>query len=367
MSAPPLIRAEALTTAFPVGRGFLHRAELRAVDDVSLDIRANEVLALVGESGSGKTTFGRSLLRLIEPTTGAIWYEGRDITRLPRIEMRALRRQMQIVFQDPFASLDPRMSVGEIVGEGLRIHGVGDRQTRARRVAEVLDQVGLGADHARRYPHALSGGQRQRVGIARALAVEPRFIVADEPVSSLDVSIQAQIVQLLAELRQRLGLTMLFITHNLGVVRILSDRVAVLYLGRLVEIAPTATLFDRPAHPYTRTLLASIPLPDPKIRRPLAALQGELPSGLNPPSGCVFRTRCPHAVDVCARERPALRELAPEHHVACVRAEVATLPSPPAPTQKPERLSGSGWLPSPARGRGGGGEGGGERSSQSIG
>jgi len=328
MSAVPLIRAQALTTAFPVGRSLLRQRMLRAVDEVSLDIGTNEVLALVGESGSGKTTFGRSLLRLVEPTSGSIWFEGQDITRLERTQMRALRRQMQIVFQDPFASLDPRMSVGEIVAEGLRIHGIGSATERAERVARVLDQVGLGVDHARRYPHALSGGQRQRAGIARALAVEPRFIVADEPVSSLDVSIQAQIVQLLDELRRRLGLAMLFITHSLGVVRILSDRVAVMYLGRLVEIAPTAALFERPAHPYTRTLLASIPLPDPKARRPLAALQGELPSGLNPPSGCVFRTRCPHATDACARERPALRPLGPEHHVACSRPEVTALPFP---------------------------------------
>lgn len=326
MSPDPLIRAESLTTAFTVGRSFMKRAVLRAVDEVSLDIHANEVLALVGESGSGKTTFGRSLLRLVEPTAGAIWYDGRDITHLPGDEMRALRRQMQIVFQDPFASLDPRMSVGEIVGEGLRIHGIGVASVRAQRVADVLEQVGLGADHARRYPHALSGGQRQRVGIARALAVEPRFIVADEPVSSLDVSIQAQIVQLLVELRRRLGLTMLFITHNLGVVRILSDRVAVMYLGRLVEVAPTATLFERPAHPYTRSLLASIPLPDPKARRPLAALHGELPSGLNPPSGCVFRTRCPHAIEACASARPELRALGPGHQAACSRPEITALP-----------------------------------------
>lgn len=326
MSADPLIRAQALTTSFPVGRSLFRQRVLRAVDEVSLDIRTNEVLALVGESGSGKTTFGRSLLRLVEPTSGSIWYEGQDITRLERSPMRALRRQMQIVFQDPFASLDPRMSVGEIVAEGLRIHALGNVADRAERVARVLDQVGLGADHARRYPHALSGGQRQRVGIARALAVEPRFIVADEPVSSLDVSIQAQIVQLLDELRRSLGLTMLFITHNLGVVRILSDRVAVMYLGRLVELAPTAALFERPAHPYTRTLLASIPLPDPKVRRPLAALHGEVPSGLNPPSGCVFRTRCPHAIDACARERPALRALGPDHQVACSRPEITALP-----------------------------------------
>lgn len=328
MSAVPLIRTQALTTAFPVGRSLLRQRMLRAVDEVSVDIGTNEVLALVGESGSGKTTFGRSLLRLVEPTSGSIWFEGQDITRLDRMQMRALRRQMQIVFQDPFASLDPRMSVGEIVAEGLRIHGIGSAAERAERVARVLAQVGLGADHARRYPHALSGGQRQRVGIARALAVEPRFIVADEPVSSLDVSIQAQIVQLLGELRRRLGLTMLFITHNLGVVRILSDRVAVMYLGRLVEIAPTATLFERPAHPYTRTLLASIPLPDPKARRPLAALQGELPSGLSPPSGCVFRTRCPHATEACARERPILRTLVSGHQVACSRTDVTVLPFP---------------------------------------
>ncbi len=322
MAAQALVRAERLTTAFPIGRKLWGRPLLKAVDNVDLSVYQDEVLALVGESGSGKTTLGRSLLRLVEPTSGAIWFGEREITRLPRGALRALRREMQIVFQDPFASLDPRMTVGEIVAEGLRIHGIGDRASRIARVAEVLSQVGLESDHARRYPHALSGGQRQRVGVARALAVQPRFIVADEPVSSLDVSIQAQIINLLDDLRRRLGLTMLFITHNLGVVRLISDRVAVMYLGRIVELAPTRTLFERPAHPYTRTLLASIPLPDPKRRRSLAALQGELPSGLNPPSGCVFRTRCPHAIPECAHAVPGLDAVGPEHYAACIRRDV---------------------------------------------
>jgi oligopeptide/dipeptide ABC transporter ATP-binding protein len=322
MSAQALVRAERLTTAFEVGRKLWRRNVLKAVDAVDLSVYANEVLALVGESGSGKTTLGRSLLRLVEPTAGQVYFGGRDITCASREQMRGLRREMQIVFQDPFASLDPRMTVAEIVAEGLSIHGIGDRAARRARVVEVLRQVGLDVEHGERYPHALSGGQRQRVGIARALAVNPRFIVADEPVSSLDVSIQAQIINLLDDLRRQLGLTMLFITHNLGVVRIISDRVAVMYLGRVVELAPTKRLFEAAAHPYTRTLLASIPVPDPKARRPLAALQGELPSPLNLPSGCVFRTRCAHAIAACAQHVPALETIEPSHQVACIRRDV---------------------------------------------
>jgi len=322
MSAQALIRAERLTTAFDAGRRLWHRKVLKAVDAVDLSVHVNEVLALVGESGSGKTTLGRTLLRLVEPTAGAVYFNGSDITHASGAELRVLRREMQIVFQDPFASLDPRMTVAEIVAEGLIIHGIGDKASRRARVAEVLQQVGLDVEHGERYPHALSGGQRQRVGIARALAVNPSFIVADEPVSSLDVSIQAQIINLLDELRRRLGLTMLFITHNLGVVRIISDRVAVMYLGRLVELAPTKRLFDSPAHPYTRTLLASIPVPDPQARRPLAALQGELPSPLDLPSGCVFRTRCPHAIPACADRVPTLESIGTDHQVACIRRDI---------------------------------------------
>lgn len=322
MTAPILLRADGLSTIFDVRRGLTRRKKLRAVNNVSLDVRCNEVLALVGESGSGKTTLGRTLLRLVEPSHGTVWYRDRDITRLSGSALRGLRREMQIVFQDPLASLDPRMTVAEIVGEGLHIHRLGTTATQARRVVEVLNEVGLDPGLVNRYPHALSGGQRQRVGIARALAVAPSFIVADEPLSSLDVSIQAQIVSLLDELRRRLGLTMLFITHNLGVVRVLSDRVAVMYLGRLVELAPTADLFARPAHPYTRSLLASIPLPDPGRRVPLALLSGEVPSALDPPSGCVFRTRCPYAAAECARHVPEMQAIGPEHNVACLRHDV---------------------------------------------
>jgi oligopeptide/dipeptide ABC transporter ATP-binding protein len=328
MAAEELVRARQLTTAFAVGGRLWRRPLLRAVDRVDLTIQANEVLALVGESGSGKTTLGRTLLRLIEPTSGELWFRGREITHLPRPEMQHLRREMQFVFQDPFASLDPRMTVGEIVAEGLRIHYRAERSSRAEKVAATLLQVGLEPSYARRYPHALSGGQRQRVGVARALALEPRFIVADEPVSSLDVSIQAQIINLLDELRRRLGLTMLFITHNLGVVRLISDRVAVMYLGRIIEIAPTERLFARPAHPYTRMLLASIPVPDPRRRQPLAALPGELPSALNPPSGCVFRTRCPLAAEACARHIPILESIEPGHQLACIRRELVAADEP---------------------------------------
>ncbi len=326
----PLVEVRGLCTWFPVGGRWWGRRSLKAVDQVDLVVHEGEVLALVGESGSGKTTLGRTLLRLIEPTAGDIRFDGRSLIGLNGPELRLLRRQMQIVFQDPFASLDPRMTVGEIVCEGLNVHGVGSRAERGARLAELLALVGLDASMARRYPHALSGGQRQRVGIARALALQPRFIVADEAVSSLDVSVQAQILQVLAELQQRLALTLLFITHNLGVVRMLADRVAVMYLGRLVEIGPTAAVFARPAHPYTRALLASMPVPDPALRPSadalLGTLQGELPGGVERPSGCVFRTRCPLAVAACADGMPPLADAGPGHRAACIRmADVHTL------------------------------------------
>ena len=292
---------------------------LRAVDEVDLEVREGEVLALVGESGSGKTTLGRTLLRLIEPTAGHITFDGRSLTGMGSPELRALRRQMQVVFQDPFASLDPRMAVGEIDGEGLAVHGVGTRAQRAERVAEVLEVVGLEPSFAQRYPHALSGGQRQRVGIARALALAPRFILADEAVSSLDVSVQAQILRVLADLRTRLGLTMLFITHNLGVVRMMADRVAVMYLGRVVEVGPVVEVFARPAHPYTRVLLASVPVPDPAVRAAWEPQPGEPASGVERPTGCVFQSRCPQAVPACAAARPALEAAGPDHRAACIR------------------------------------------------
>ena len=314
-----LIVARGVSTWFAVGRSGWRPRMLKAVDEVDLEVREGEVLALVGESGSGKTTLGRTLLRLIEPTAGHITFDGQALTGMGAAELRALRRQMQVVFQDPFASLDPRMSVGEIVGEGLAVHGVGTRAERAARVAEVLDLVGLEASFAQRYPHALSGGQRQRVGIARALALAPRFILADEAVSSLDVSVQAQILRVLADLRNRLGLTMLFITHNLGVVRMMADRVAVMYLGRVVEVGPTAEVFARPAHPYTRVLLSSVPVPDPSVRAQWEPQPGEPASGVERPSGCVFQSRCLHAVDACAAARPPLQAAGPAHHAACIR------------------------------------------------
>jgi len=317
-----LVRAESLTVSFPVGRGWWGRRVLHAVDGVDLEVREGEVLALVGESGSGKTTLGRAMLGLVRPARGTVIFAGRALAQLDRGALRELRRDMQIIFQDPFASLDPRMRVDEIVGEGLAVHGLGDRAARRERVQEMLLLVGLDAEHARRYPHALSGGQRQRVGIARALAVNPRFVVADEPVSSLDVSVQAQILNVLADLRRRLGLTMLFISHNLGVVRLMADRVAVLYLGRVVEVGEAASLFRSPAHPYTRVLLASLPVPDPDARREPVAFLGELPSGIDRPTGCVFRTRCPHAASECAAAVPPLRELDGGRRVACHRLEV---------------------------------------------
>ncbi len=317
MGARDLVTVEGLTVTFAAGRALWRRREFQAVRSVDLAIREGEVLALVGESGSGKTTLGRALLRLVEPSAGTVTLGGTRITDLPAAALRAMRREMQIIFQDPFASLDPRMTVGDVVAEGLRIHGIGDRAAQAARVAALLAQVGLEPEHSQRYPHALSGGQRQRVGIARALAVSPRLIVAAEPVSSLDVSIQAQIINLLSELQRNLSLTLLFITHNLGVVRVIADRVAVMYLGRIVEIADTRALFEAPRHPYTRVLLAAVPVPDPRARRAFAVPPGEMPSAIDPPSGCGFRTRCPIARADCAHAVPELEDVGDGHRVAC--------------------------------------------------
>jgi peptide/nickel transport system ATP-binding protein len=294
---------------------------VRAVDDVSFTIHEGETLGLVGESGSGKSTIGRMLIRLIDPTDGEIRLEGRDIARIPQRQMRPLRSRMQIIFQDPYASLNPRMRVRQILGEALDTHGLAKgKEAREKRIAELLDLVGLRPEYADRYPHEFSGGQRQRIGVARALAVEPGFIVADEPLSALDVSIQAQVVNLLCDLKERFGLTMLFISHDLDVVEFLCDRVIVLYLGRIMEIAPTAVLYRQPRHPYTRALLAASPVPDPAQRpenRPL--LVGDVPSPVKPPSGCVFRTRCPRAQPACAETAPPLHEVAPGHWRACLR------------------------------------------------
>src|SRR5499427_1093231 len=319
----PLLEVRGLRMHFPVTEGtVVHRriGEVKAVDGIDFWVRRGETLGLVGESGCGKTTTGRCILRLERPTAGEILYDGVDIAKAERKELLALRRRIQVIFQDPYSSLNPRMKVGEIISEPIMVHGIErDAERRGARVRELLSVCGLDAKFADRYPHEMSGGQRQRVGIARALAMDPEFIVCDEAVSALDVSIQAQIVNLLEELRERFGLTYLFIAHDLSVVRHLCQRVAVMYLGRIVEMAASDELFDNPLHPYTQALLSAVPVPDPRVeaRREFRPPQGEVPSPMNPPSGCVFHPRCPIAVENCRRERPALRELRPGHWVAC--------------------------------------------------
>ncbi len=319
--ADALLQVRNLKKYFPIRGGVFSRvvANVKAVEEVSLTIRRGEVVGLVGESGSGKTTAGRAILRLIEPTDGEIIFEGVDIAKLPKAKMRDYRKEMQIIFQDPFASLNPRMSVGDIIGEALTIHNLARGKAKEDRVADLLERVGMNAGHMRRYPHEFSGGQRQRIGIARALAVDPKFIVADEPVSALDVSIQAQVVNLLQDLKDELGLTMLFIAHDLGVVEYISDKVVVMYLGRIMEIAPAKELYRNPVHPYTEALLSAVPIPDPTIKRERVILQGDIPSPINPPSGCVFRTRCPIAIEDCKHVVPPLEEVGPGHLKACIR------------------------------------------------
>jgi oligopeptide transport system ATP-binding protein len=320
----PLLDVRNLVKHFHVGGGLFGGAGgvVRAVDGVSFGIRPGETLGLVGESGCGKTTTGRCILQLERPTSGEIVFEGRDLTKLTQDELRSARRRMQVIFQDPYSSLNPRMTVGQIIAEPLQVHGiVPDRGKREARVRELLSHVGL-PQHARRYPHQLSGGQRQRVGVARALAMEPALIVCDEPVSALDVSIQAQIINLLEDLQRELGLTYLFVAHDLSVVRHISDRIAVMYLGKIVELATRQALYEDPLHPYTRALLSAVPIPDPELeaRREHIVLRGEVPSALNPPAGCVFHPRCPIAVDRCRTEVPALREIRPGHWAACLLA-----------------------------------------------
>ncbi|MCQ8781616.1 ABC transporter ATP-binding protein [Mangrovibrevibacter kandeliae] len=312
-TAEPLLRICNLTKRFQTPRGTIH-----AVEDVSLDIARGSITGLVGESGSGKTTFGRTLLRLIQPTSGSIRFDGIELTALSAREMTAMRRRMQIIFQDPVSSLNPRLKVEHIVAEGLRAHGIGTRRDRRDRVAALLEEVGLSADQMPRYPHEFSGGQRQRIGIARALALEPDFIVADESVSALDVSIQAQILNLLLDLRVKRRLTMLFIAHDLSVVDYLCDRIAVMYLGRVIENGPARPLVRQPAHPYTRALLSAVPQPDPAATRQRDVLEGSIPSPLDPPSGCVFRTRCPRVLPACADAFPPPVPVGPERIAHCI-------------------------------------------------
>jgi oligopeptide/dipeptide ABC transporter ATP-binding protein len=316
-----LIRVEQLKKYFPIRGGVLQRivAWVQALDGVSFTIREGETLGLVGESGCGKTTIGRTMLRLIEPTEGKIYFDGEDICSLEGKELKNLRRRMQIIFQDPYSSLDPRLPIGEAVMEGLKIHNIGNSKERYDLVIHMLRQVGLEDYHARRYPHEFSGGQRQRIGIARALAVSPDFIVCDEPVSALDVSIQSQVLNILKDLQQNLDLTYIFIAHNLSVVEHISDRVAVMYLGKMVELTTREELFRNPLHPYTQALMSAIPIPNPKLKRERIILKGDVPSPVRPPSGCRFHPRCPVAIDYCAVEDPHFKQVSPEHLCACWR------------------------------------------------
>jgi oligopeptide transport system ATP-binding protein len=321
MATTPLLQVKDLVKQFPIRGGLLQRVvdRVHAVDGVSFDLQPGETLGVVGESGCGKSTTGRCVLRLIEPTSGEVWFRGQNVTAMDKESLRRLAREMQIIFQDPFASLNPRMTVGAIVGEGLVIHGLARNASEIEdRVSKLLATVGLSKDHMRRYPHEFSGGQRQRIGIARALAVDPKLVVCDEAVSALDVSIQAQVINLLEDLQQQFDLTYIFIAHDLSVVEHISDRVAVMYLGRIVEIAPANKLYTNPLHPYTEALLSAVPIPDPTVKRQRIRLQGDVPSPIHPPSGCHFHTRCPIAQKgLCDREKPALKLSSEGHWAAC--------------------------------------------------
>jgi oligopeptide/dipeptide ABC transporter ATP-binding protein len=319
ISGAPIIAVEGLKKHFPVKKGLLRRTagHVYAVDGVSFSVGEGETLGLVGESGCGKSTVARTVLRLIEPTSGTIRLNGHDITRLGKAAMRPHRRQMQIIFQDPFSSLNPRMSAGDIVGEPLQVHGIARGKEQENLVAALFDQVGLRRQQMRSFPHEFSGGQRQRICIARALALNPQLIVGDEPVSALDVSIQAQVINLMMDLQREKNLSYLFIAHDLAVVEHISHRIAIMYLGRIVEYADKETVFKNPLHPYTEALLAAVPVPNPRVKRKKHHLQGDVPSPINPPAGCTFHTRCPYAEARCKLDKPALRQVGPSHHVAC--------------------------------------------------